>query len=224
MARVLVMADTHCPAAHPDYFDFISDMNREWRCDTCVHIGDLADFSAISFHERHPSHPSAHEEISLARKQIQKLYKLFPRTVVMVGNHDALPERQARVAGLPSELLIDYASLWETPKWRYVPRFGFTMVDNVLYQHGDKGKQGQHAAYENAKEQFCSVVQGHLHSQASVSWICNETSRCFGMQVGSGIDYNKLAFEYGRKFNHKPIISCGIVIDGRHAFVELTEL
>ena len=42
----------------------------------------------------------------------------------------------------------------------------------------------------------------------------------FGMSVGCGIDAGKLQFAYGRRIVAKPILGCGVVIDGRRAFFE----
>ena len=40
------------------------------------------------------------------------LIKAFPKADWLIGNHDALTERQAVTAGLPPELLKDYADMW----------------------------------------------------------------------------------------------------------------
>jgi len=221
MARVLVAGDTHCPAMHRNYPRFLEDIWNAWSCDTFVHIGDLADFSAISFHERHPSWLSAQEEIDLAMGQIQELYGLFSKGHVLVGNHDALPERQARTAGMPSDLLLPFEELWQTPKWTYVPQYGRIKIDGVIYQHGDRGRQGQRAAINNAYDNFAPVVQGHLHSQCYVSWHANDDHRFFAAQTGCGIDYDLLAFEYGRKLNQNPVLGCCVVLDGKHAVTEI---
>jgi hypothetical protein len=44
------------------------------------------------------------------------------------------------------------------------------------------------------------------------------------MAVGCGVDVQSMAMAYGKHFLYKPIISCGIVIDGRTPVVEYMDL
>jgi hypothetical protein len=53
-----------------------------------------------------------------------------------------------------------------------------------------------------------------------VRWWANPEFRVFGMSVGCGIDINRLQFEYGRKITAKPILGCGVVLNGRQAYFE----
>ena len=218
--RVLVIGDTHCPAMLPEYVDFLRDIYKQWSCDTVIHIGDCTDWAAISFHEKNPACPSAGDEYTTTLRQVQTLYKAFPKAVVMTGNHDDLPARQARTAGIPVELLRDYAKVWETPGWDWLPRYSTYELDGVKYAHGDRGKGGQYAALRNAKDNFCSWVQGHVHGQAGVQYYANSGGLIFGANVGCGLDRTKACMDYGMKLNVKPVVGAGIVIDGKHAYFE----
>lgn len=220
MARVLVIGDTHCPVMLSDYVSFLKQVEAEWACDTVVHIGDVADFNAISYHEKNPATPAPEDEYRQALSQVQSLYKAFNKVTVMTGNHDALPKRQARSAGIPTDLVKDYGQIWKTPDWNWLPRYSVHDIDGVKYAHGDRGKGGQMAALKNAKDHFCSWVQGHLHSQAGVTYFANEDAMIFGMSVGCGVDRHTAAMDYGIKFTSKPIIGCGVVIDGVYAVFE----
>ncbi len=220
MSRVLVIGDTHCPVMIDGYVDFLKDIKKKHKTDAVVHIGDVVDFGAISFHEKNPSSPSPVDEYRLALSQVKRLYKAFPDAVVMTGNHDALPRRQARTVGVPVEMIRNYADIWETPRWDWRPRYAIHQIDGVLYAHGDRGRGGQNAAMANAKEHFSSWVQGHLHAQAGVTYFANENVIIFAMNVGCGIDRDAAAMDYGFKFNKKPIIGCGVVIDGEFGLFE----
>jgi hypothetical protein len=58
-----------------------------------------------------------------------------------------------------------------------------------------------------------------------VKYLVSERDRIFGMGVGCGIDRRTYAFEYGRDFNQKPFIGCGVVTDeGKYAQVFPMEL
>jgi hypothetical protein len=94
------------------------------------------------------------------------------------------------------------------------------MIDGVMYAHGDKGIGRFPAAFHNGKAQFRSYVCGHTHQQAGVNYYAIETRKdddgglIFGMGVGCGVDHSLSEMDYGKKFNQKPIISCGVVEDG----------
>lgn len=220
MSRVLIIGDTHCPVMRDDYPKFLKSIYRKYKCNTVVHIGDLVDWASISYHPKAPSLKNSEFEYYQALVQVRKLYKAFPKVTWLIGNHDALPERQATDASIPLAILGDYRAVWEIPGWKVVPRFGHVIIDGVLYQHGDKGYGGENAAIKNARAEHCSVVQGHHHSNAGVVYDANQRTRIFGMNVGCGIDWDKAAMDYGKKFNRKPILGCGVVIDGVRCIFE----
>lgn len=55
MSRVLIIGDTHAPCMIEGYVDFLKDCKRAWKCDRVVHIGDLCDIAALSFHLKNRS-------------------------------------------------------------------------------------------------------------------------------------------------------------------------
>ncbi len=166
--RILVIGDTHCPALHSGYIRFLKKIEKKHKCNRVVHIGDLVDWNAISYHEKDPSMPSAGEEYRKALKQVRALKRAFPKVDHLIGNHDALPTRKAQTIGIPLEVMKDFKSLWELDGWTIHPRYHDLVIDDVIYRHGDKGKGGAMAAYKNAQSEFSSLVQGHLHAQAGI--------------------------------------------------------
>lgn len=220
MGKVLTIGDTHAPGMKRGYVQFLQRTADRHKVDRIVHIGDMVDWGSINYHEKSPALHNASKEFATAFKQVQKLYEAFPDADWMIGNHDALTERQATTIGLPVEVLKDYGELWKVPKWKVHPRFTKLNIDGVLYSHGDSGQGGQDAALKQAKSEFRSSVIGHFHSQAGVRWWANKEYRIFGLSVGCGVDASRLQFDYGKKFTAKPILGCGIVIDGERAFFE----
>lgn len=219
MSRVLVIPDSHCPGMRRGFVDFLKRIADRHAVNRVVHIGDLVDWASINYHEKNVSLSNATREFREAKRQVSRLSKAFPKVDWMIGNHDALTERQAATIGLPTEVLRDYADLWEVD-WKVHPRFSKLIIDNVIYSHGDSGKGGQDAAFKQAKDNFRSTVIGHFHAQAGVKWWANPEFRVFGMAVGCGIDHSKLQFEYGRKFPAKPVLGCGVVLDSHRAIFE----
>lgn len=217
---VLVVGDLHCPAMLPDYPEFLYRVYSQYNCKDIVFIGDLVDFHCFSYHERDPD-VAVSSELDKAIDQLATLRELFPRASVLMGNHDALIERQAITAGLSSRVLRPFSELLELPKqWIVYPRYHKLICNGVLYQHGDQGKGGQQAALKNAQAEFMSVVQGHHHSQCGVWYHANENKLIYGLQTGCGVDRSHLQMTYGVKFSAKPIIGCGVVVDSVTAYVE----
>ena len=213
--RVLCIGDTHAPAMHPGYIGFLKGVQKKYRCNRVVHIGDLVDWNAISFHEKDPAMPSAAEEYRLAIKQVRKLHNAFPKCDYMIGNHSDLPARKAALVGLPTDVMVPFKQLWDLSGWTIHPRYSDLKIDNVIYRHGDKGKGGARlAALANAQAEHCSLVQGHLHSQFGVEFAANHERAIFGMQVGCGVTPNHPAMKYSRVYSQRPILGCGVVLNG----------
>lgn len=219
MARVLVIGDLHCPATHPRYLDFVKSVKKKYKTDETVFIGDIIDHASISFHKKHPEHPAALEEYKLSMQELDKWKKAFPQATVTIGNHDERVIRLAADAGIPQHYIKDYKETYNTPNWEWVNN---TIIDDVYYYHG-VGASGQYPAFHAAKMRIQSVVLGHFHSVASINWIVGPTNRLFGMSVGSGVDRTHPAMSYGSAFLKKPVVSCGVVING-HPYLELMEL
>ena len=216
--RVLIIGDTHCPAMHPGYIAFLKRIHKKHKCNRVVHIGDLVDWNAISFHDKDPSMPGATEEYKLALKQVRQLHKAFPKVDYMIGNHSDLPARKAALVGLPTEVMVPFKELWGLDGWTIHQRFADLIIDDVIYRHGDKGRGGQrNSALLNAQDEHRSLVQGHLHSQFALEWCANQKRGIFGVQTGCGVTPNHPAMNYSRIYTKRAILGCSVVIDGQPA-------
>jgi predicted phosphodiesterase len=219
MARVLVIGDTHAPAMHSGYVDFLRDTARRWKTKQVVHIGDVVDHHCISFHTKHPENPGALAEYKSALVQITELYKAFPRMTVTLGNHDMRVYRINGNMGVPGMYLKHFNSLYGTKKWKWVDN---TEIDKVYYYHGD-GCGGMHPAFNAAKMRMQSTVIGHYHSACGIWYQAGPTAKIWGMNVGCGLDRNHYSMQYGSAFLKKPILACGVVVDG-NPFIETMSL
>jgi predicted phosphodiesterase len=209
--RVGIIGDTHEPFTHPDYRNFCYKTFEQFKVTKIVHIGDEVDNHALSYHEHNPNGDSAEAEAEKAMKAMEKWYKTFPNVDVIVGNHSALPHRQATTAGIPKRFMKAYEDVWEAPKgWKWHTDID---IDHVKYIHGI-GSSGQLGAITRAIRSRQSTVIGHIHSFGGVSYQASDTDLIFGLNVGCGIDTRSYAFEYGKPFVNKPTLGCGIVIDG----------
>jgi len=225
MSNILVIGDCHAPAMHRLYVPFLRDRYDWWQCTKVVHIGDVVDWECINYHEKDPRAPQAVVEYKAAMKQVQKLRKAFPKMTVMTGNHDDLPGRQSKTAGLDPDIFLKKpAELWDTPKWDWRPRHERLEIEGVLYAHGDVGSGGKYGYIRNAMENFQSYVQGHLHASMGIHFAATMKTRIFGMTVGSGADWRVRSQKYGEKFNRKPMMGCAVVIDGQYPILEPMDL
>lgn len=205
---VLVISDTHIPFEHPEALSFCKRLAKDYKVTDVVHIGDLVDNHAMSFHDHDPNGLSPEDEIEMAVKKIKRWTKAFPEVKMCRGNHDILVDRKGKTVGLPERCFRQFRDIWELPKgwvddWEFI-------IDGVKYIHGTgySGKYGHvSAAYDNRM----STVMGHLHSTAGVEYLANSDSLIFGMGVGCLIDRKKYAFTYGKDFKRKPVLGCGIV-------------
>lgn len=210
MSVVGAIGDTHIPHVHPLYMEFCLETFDREGVDRTVHIGDVCDFHAISFHEHDPDGDSAGAEALAAFPVVQEWYSAFPRAKVCIGNHDERIARAAKKIGLSRLFIKDLSDVWKTKKWDWDTHF---IIDGVLYVHGT-GSSGKDAAINLAIQRRMSAVQGHTHIFAGVKFHANDNSIIFGMNTGCGIDRRSWAFNYGRDFVNKPVLGCGVVKHG----------
>jgi predicted phosphodiesterase len=211
--NVLIIGDTHLPFEIEGYLDFCKKLEKDYQCSKIIHIGDLVDNHCVSFHDHDPDGHSPGDEYKMALDKCEEWYKAFPIVKICIGNHDRLPFRKAFTAGLPKNWLKSYQEMFNSPntwKWDFIHReFG------VIYQHGT-GLSGEMASINAARENRQSTVLGHLHTVCNTRFLASNKDLIFGMNVGCGIDHHKYAFAYGRENTRKPVISAGIVIDGKY--------
>jgi len=210
--NVLVIGDTHEPFCKEGYLEFCQKVQIEYNCGTVVHIGDLVDNHAVSYHESDVDGRSAGDEYKLALEKCELWYKAFPEVLICIGNHDRLPFRKAFTAGLPKNWLKSYQEMFNSPKgwkWDFIHK-----VNGVIYQHGT-GMSGEMASINAARENRTSTVLGHMHTVCNTRFLASYKDLIFGMNVGCGIDHNKYAFAYGKENTRKPVLSCGVVLQGK---------
>ena len=213
MSNVLIIGDTHMPCMIDGYIDFLKEQQDWWKCDRVVHCGDLVDNCALSFHLKKPQLKDPLREYDEALEQVEQLTTAFPKADLLLGNHDVLPYRWCDEVGIPEVMMRDFGSIFNLPKkWKVHPRYSQLVIQGVIYQHGDRGRS---SAILNAKDELCSVVQGHHHAKAGVDYHACEAGQIFGLQTGCGTDFKHAQQEYGQKYSKKPVLGCGVVIDGR---------
>ena len=203
-----VNGDTRFPLSLPCYLDFVRETFARWHVDTVVHIGDMIDHHAISFHEHFPDGLSPGAEVTAALADVQEWVGAFPRLRWVMGNHDKLPRRKLTASGLPARMLrrniYDIPTTWEQDE--------SYLIDGVLYTHGT-GSSGENGARNLARRRSVPCVVGHYHRAMGVAYTpSHDGGNLFGLQVGCGIEHTSYAMEYGRDYG-RLALGCGV---GRH--------
>jgi hypothetical protein len=214
----MVIPDKHIPFEHRDALPFLRAVKKKYRPTDFINLGDMEDWHGINMHEHDPDGFSAGHELEELRRKIKPYFKLFPRLKICTSNHGSLPYRQAFKCGLPKELIKSYREILLAPRgWVWADSWE---IDGVIYEHGDPGT-GRNAAINAAHANMQSTVIGHVHSFAGIQYSANSKHLIFGFNVGCLIDKDKYAFAYGKKFKAKPILGCGVVIDGIPTFIPM---
>jgi len=212
MSNTLLFSCTHLPFVKKGYLEFLKQVQRNYKCESVFCLGDLVDNHAISYHEHDPNGRSAGDELTLAKKELKKWYRAFPKLSLCKGNHDILVKRKAKTHGVPDSMIKSFREVFELPnKWKYEWNYQY---NGMHIEHGT-GYSGQYGHVNALKVNRINTVIGHLHSVASVYYSANDRDLIWSMCVGCGIDRMQYAFWYGKDFQRKPIIATGVVLDGR---------
>jgi predicted phosphodiesterase len=221
MARVGIIGDSHEPYSLEGYKEWCADVFDQWDVDTIVHIGDLVDHHSLSFHDSEPMLHNVHGEYESAIEKLQGWYDLFPELTLIQGNHDLIPARQLRKLGMEPQIFMKpLKEIYGMPEgWKIEDSI---VIDDVLYHHGETAG-GVNGFRMDAQKRMQCTVSGHNHSNLGVSYTASDRELVWGMAVGCGVDNTSMAFAYGKHFKNKPIIGCGVVIDGL-PYVEAMDL
>lgn len=210
--NTLIISDLHIPFENEIYLHHCIDIKRKYKCKRIVFIGDIQDAHASSYHETNPDGYSAGEEISLVKLRLKEWKKAFKEAYVVIGNHDAIPLRKAFSSGVSRNWIKTFNEVYDTPDWKYALEWNF---DNIKFIHGLGGGSLLNTILNNRM----NVVEGHFHTKFEIIYNASEKDLLWGMIVGCGIDIKKYSFEYARFNIKRPIIGCGVIVDG-HPILE----
>jgi len=200
MAHVLAITDNQSPFDHPDALPFLLALKKYFNTDTVVHLGDEADFHALSAYTPDPDGFSPGHEIEAAIQSLEKYYQAFPNVAVCESNHTDRIAKRAYRAGLPASAIKPLKEILRAPKgWEWRERW---WIDGVNFEHGHQlfgrwssPKTALRRAVEN---RGCSTVFGHMHSCFGVYSEKTLAGRKFAACGGCLVDEDAYAFAYGK--------------------------
>jgi len=210
--RILVISDTHFPYHHPDVFRFLTKLNKHYKPDHVVHIGDEMDWHSINVsHVINPDLPSPADELLSGRSLCKQLEKIFPDLVLLESNHGSMVLRRAMAKGMSKWFLKDYNEILEvSSRWKWKEKHIIeTDKGRIIFAH-----QFCKDVAKACRETSMSCVQGHFHTVSEIKYVGNDFHLNWGMSVGCLVDKRSLAMAYMKVNMAKPILSCGIITDG----------
>jgi len=212
-ACVLVISDIHFPYHHHNTLSFLEAIKKLFKPDRILLTGDELDYHALSFHDKDPELFSASEELSRSIEYMKELYGIFPKADIVESNHGSMVYRKQKFHGIPRAVFKDYNAILEAPRmWQWHRDLTIELCDKrkAYLCHG-KTPNG----LKLSQSMGMNVIQGHHHSVFDVQYWANPSDIFLAMTVGCLIDDNAYAFAYNKITIKRPIIGCGIILEGQ---------
>lgn len=219
---ILVIPDQHIPYHHPDTLAFLAAVKEAFPIDLVANLGDEVDHHALSFHDSDPNLDSAGTELAKAKPVVWELAKLFPEQLVCASNHGSLAFRKAKAHGIPVQYLKSYREvLFNGAKacgsgWSWAEQWVVnTPLGPVMFKHSSSNPTAD-AAHER-----CNLAVGHAHGKFHIDYCASKDYLYWGATFGCLIDNDSQAFAYGKLTKNKPIIGCGVIMEGRPVLIPM---
>lgn len=216
--NILCIPDTHIPFQHKNALKFTCKVRDKYKIDRVVFMGDLTDQYSLSRYAKDPDALTTTHEFDLSKKEISRWIKEFPKAQVVIGNHESRIVKRLADVGIPSNLLFKtFNELWDIPKtWVWDHE---VFLDGITFIHGVKS--GPNAHILTAKDYRTSTVVAHTHSTLAVNWMSGPTDSIFAMNSGCLIDERAMAFKYASEMTSRPVLGCGVIIDGNPIVIKM---
>jgi predicted phosphodiesterase len=209
--RILVIPDMHHPYAHPGTVDFLADVRRKYKPTRVIILGDEVDGHALSFHPKDPDLCSGGDELHFAVEHLRPIYKMFPKADILESNHGSLMIRRAVDAGISRKYIRTYRDVLDAPTgWHWHPSLILTSGERRVFFHHGIAKDVMRVVNRRG----INVVQGHFHTEFGVWYSGNPGGDLWGMSAGCLIDTASHAFLYNATHLERPVLGCGMIIDG----------
>ena len=216
---ILCISDLHIPYEHPDTLEFLKAVKKKYKVDKVLSVGDEVDGHAISFHPSDPDLFSPGHELEMAIAKLKAYYRVFPEMDIVDSNHGSLVYRKQKFHGLPRSVFKDYGDILGAPKgWKWHFDLTLKMSDgNSVYICHGKSSQN----LKLSQSMGMSTVNGHFHEQFNIQYWGSPSGLYWAMAVGCLVDDSSLAFTYNNTNLKRPIIGCGLILNGHPKLVPM---
>jgi len=212
MKNKLILSDPHLPFVLRGFFGAARHLAKKYKCKDIYCTGDIIDNNTTKYHEVDPDSVGALQELNEAKKEIKKWSKVFPKMKIALGNHDALPYRKALTGGISRYWIKEISEVLETPHWE----FSRIIKEKDFHLRHGKGMSSKNYA----KAHGVNTASGHRHTTSYIEWMMVGGKVVWAMQLGTGLDPESPAAEYG-KDNKPQIYDLGLVVDNMPIIVPL---
>ena len=217
----LAISDLHFPYQHRDTFPFLYAIAEKYAITHVFSVGDVNDNHIPSYHESEPDAFSGEEEVERAALCCQKLEEMFPVMKISLGNHDLIPQRKAKTAGVPLSWVNNPNNVYGLKggwDWQSHHKLKVAKDVDLLVTHSI----GTNLKTNAMKYSHCSV-QGHHHGTFGVEYYADMNSIRWCMGVGCLVDIHSAAQRYGNGATlNRQILGAGVIINGQPIPIPMT--
>lgn len=208
---ILILSDLQIPFHHSYSLTFLKQVRDEYKPSLVVCVGDEVDAAALSKYPKDPNGESAGTELKKVRRALKGFYEEFPEVYVCNSNHQQRLYKRAFEAGIPLEYIADIHEYLQAPKgWQWADNWTF---NGIVFEHGDRAS-GANAGEKLIDANHASTVYGHHHNCPGITYRRKGNRTLFAMNVGCLIDEHGYGMAYTKHNRNKPVLSCGLIIDG----------
>lgn len=213
----LAIPDPQEPYALEDAVAFCRRVRAEFNIprENVVHLGDEADHL---YGSRFPVDPDNEigplGELKWLRDRMKVWYGEWDKMRICKSNHSDRWYKKAAGAQIPEQLIRARHEILEAPQgWVWQDFWDFR--DGAMPWRAEHGHNGARNTKQRAIENGVSTVHGHYHSDGKAEWAHTAGGQLlWGMAAGCLIDPEAIAFKYNRRDRFKPILGCGVILDG----------
>ncbi len=221
--KVLILPDIHAPWVDWKAINQAHQWAKRHKPDLVIQLGDLTDQKIWSRWQKDVDDASPSDEFLEAEKALKKIHKMFPKMLILRGNHDVRILSKAVEAGIPSRMFNDIDQVFNYSGWTWIPQ-GQKLVINtkrgpVLIVHGDE--QGGVVAAKS-RINGISMIQGHTH-KVSITYTTTLKGTIFGAEMGVLMDVSSKAAKYAEANPIGCTVGFGVLKWGVPWFVEYRE-
>jgi predicted phosphodiesterase len=194
--KILVIPDAHAPWVNWGALEQAYKWRLKHKPDLVICLGDLTDQKIWSRWPKDTDDASPSDEFLQAEKCLKKIHKMFPKMLILRGNHDVRILAKAIEAGIPAQMFNDVDAVFNYKGWEWIPPTKKLVIQTVrgpiLFVHGDE--QGGTPA-QKSRILGQSVIQGHTH-KSSIIHTKTLTGHFFGAEMGCIMDVDSKAAKY----------------------------
>lgn len=218
--KILILPDIHAPWVDWKAINQAHLWAKKHKPDLVIQLGDITDQKIWSRWQKDVDDVSPSDEFLAAEKVLKKLHKMFPKMVILRGNHDVRILSKAVEAGIPSQMFHDVDQVFNYPGWEWIPHHTKLVVKTprgpILVVHGDE--QGGTVA-QKSRILGMSVIQGHTH-KVSITYTTTLKGTVFGAEMGCLMDINSKAAKYAAANPVGSSIGFGVIKYGVPYFID----